>query len=286
MPPALKILTFLLLPLTTLPACGLVNEVLTNPEKPTASIQSLRLKNLSLTAADLEFDVAVNNPYSVALPLTNIQYALASDGDPFLTGTAPTQGLIPPQNAKTIKVPARVSFPSLLATLKSIKPGAVIPYNADLKLTVDAPIIGPLSLPLSKTGQLPIPTAPKVKLTGIKWNKLSLNEASATLNLNISNTNQFPLDLRTLAYKLTLGGSEIINTTTNQPTQFKKSADTTLQLPISIKPTNLGLAVFNILSQKQASYTLTGSIQSKTPFGPLNLPFSRSGRTSFTKNPS
>jgi hypothetical protein len=46
----------------------------------------------------------------------------------------------------------------MLSALRGVRPGSKIPYNAELGLSVDAPGLGPIRLPLKKEGELVLPT--------------------------------------------------------------------------------------------------------------------------------
>ncbi len=78
----------------------------------------------------------VANPYTTNLPLTDLTYSLASGGSTFIDGKVTPTGSIPARGKKIIQIPATVPFRSLLAALKSIKPGAVVPYAAQFKIGV------------------------------------------------------------------------------------------------------------------------------------------------------
>ena len=127
-------------------------------EKPSARITGMKLQNVSLTEATMLFDVNVANPYTVPLPMSNVDYALASQGQQFLTGKADVQGTVPAGADKTLGVPVRISFLKLINLVKGARPGATIPYQADMGLSVDTPILGALRVPMSKEGTLAIPT--------------------------------------------------------------------------------------------------------------------------------
>jgi hypothetical protein len=84
-----------------------------------------------------------------------------------------------------------------------------------------------------------------------------------------------------LAYGLKLSDTPIIETSLAKAARFEKGGSGTLEIPISLKPSNLGLAAFNMLTGKGASYSLGGTMGVATPFGPLDLPFKREGKTTF-----
>jgi len=127
--------------------------------KPSARITGMKVQGISLTDATMLFDVKVDNPYMLPLPLGNLDYALASGGQQFLTGNADVQGTIPAGASKTLPIPIKINYLKLISAVKGAKPGAVIPYTADLGLSVKAPLMGPLRVPMSKDGELKIPSA-------------------------------------------------------------------------------------------------------------------------------
>lgn len=132
--------------------CGLI-------ERPTAQIAGAKLQDVGLSEATMLFDVKVDNPYTVPLPMTNVDYALASEGQRFLAGKADVQGEVPAKGSQVLGVPVRISYAGLLNAVKGARPGGTIPYTADLGLSVNVPALGPLRLPMSKEGQLTIPSA-------------------------------------------------------------------------------------------------------------------------------
>lgn len=149
-------------------SCETVNQVL-NLQKPTAQMTGLMFENVMLESATLLFDIEVNNPYPVALPLMNLDYGLSSGADPFLTGSCELQTMVPAKSKKTVSLPAKINYLDMLKALKGIKPGTKIPYKADLGLSVDAPALGLIRLPLKKEGEVALPTISGTDIKDI-WN--------------------------------------------------------------------------------------------------------------------
>ena len=151
-----------------LASCETVNQILTL-QRPTARMTGLKFENAMLESATLLFDVEVNNPYPVALPLMNLDYDLASGAEPFLTGSCKLQTTVPAKSKKTVSLPAKINYLDMLKALKGIKPGTKIPYKADLGLSVDAPALGLIRLPLKKEGEVALPTVSGADIKDI-WN--------------------------------------------------------------------------------------------------------------------
>lgn len=261
-----------------LTGCTVVETVL-GEDRPSASISGVRFADLSTEDVSLEFDVNVNNPYPLALPLLNTTYSLASGEESFMNGQADLQGSVPAGGSRTVTVPARVNFMRLLDAVKGVRPGQVVPYAAQIDLGIDVPGLGEQTLPVRKEGELPVPTTPKVDVNNIKWDRLSIQEARGSVDLAIGNTNEFPIGLKTFDYRLELGGTEVAQSVIDQGLELKPGGTGNLKIPLSISPTKLGLAVLNILRGDEAGYRIRGNMEASTPFAPITLPLDSSGKT-------
>jgi len=139
-------------------------------QRPTANLQGVRLGDINLESAVLLFDVEIQNPYPVDLPLVDLDYDVQSGSNKLFAGLAEIGQTIPAKNKAIVTLPAKVSYLDAFNALKSFKPGATIPYKANVGLSVDAPAVGVIKLPLSQSGELAVPTLPKP--TDINWQKL------------------------------------------------------------------------------------------------------------------
>jgi len=149
--------------------CQTVESILA-VQKPKANLLGLRFDEITLTQATLLFDVEIENPYPVALPLTNLDYALSTNDNPLLSGKAKLASLIDAQSSKKVALPVTVSYLDIAKAFRDIRPGSQIPYKADLGMSVDTPALGTITLPMTKKGQLDVPTIPK--LNEINWEKI------------------------------------------------------------------------------------------------------------------
>lgn len=148
--------------------CETIQENL-NLRKPTARLTDLKIEDVKLDSATLLFDVEIENHYPVALPLTNFDYSLSSGSEKFLSGNAESQAAVPAKSSKTISLPAQINYIEMLKALKGIRPGSTIPYGAELGLSVKAPGLGVIRLPLKKEGKLVLPSITGADIVDI-WN--------------------------------------------------------------------------------------------------------------------
>ncbi|MBI1336782.1 MAG: hypothetical protein GC164_07460 [Phycisphaera sp.] len=265
-----------------LTGCSTVQSLMQG-NKPSVSLSNVSLANLSLDGVDLVFDVKVSNPYDVPLPITDLGYSISSGGTAFLSGNAASSGTVPAMGSKVIRVPAGVKFTQLMNALSGVKPGSVVPYDAKLDLSVNAPAVGKITLPLSKSGSLPVPALPSVKVAGLKWTDLSMQNAAGEVSLKITSANDFPVDLSAMSYNLSLGGTKVAQSRVEQAVKFEKDKPAMLTFPVSFSPIQLGLGVFNLIQGKGAAYQIAGDMNLATPFGQLNLPYDSTGKTAMSK---
>jgi len=263
--------------------CESVQSVIDQMDKPTAKVEGVNISKLNVDAAELVFDVRISNPYPVALPLVNADYRLTSASKQLLAGKADIAGSIPAKGSEAVKLPVGVVFQDLLTAGKGVRLGDVVPYEALMTLSVDVPGGQRVNLPVRKEGELPVPAVPEVQLTNVDFQQLDLQSAKALLELSIKNTNQFPVDLTSMKYTLSLAGKQIVTTSAQQGVKFEPGKSAAVAIPVEFSPSSLGLAAFNVLRGKGASYRLNGNMELNTPYLPVSLPFDRSGSTTFSK---
>src|SRR5579859_5810710 len=106
------------------PACSIA------VQKPTASLKSAAVKNVTAEgiAVDFAFDIA--NPNPVALPLRAAQYKLALGGVKVLDDKVETSGDLPARGVLPLTLPLTLSFNSLLDAEEAIKASkGEVPYT-------------------------------------------------------------------------------------------------------------------------------------------------------------
>ena len=265
-----------------LAGCQSLNDAMKNAPQPSARVVGASLQGLTLERVDLVFDVEVTNPYPANLPLTDLAYTVASSGQTIAEGAVKPSGSIPAHGSKVLQIPAGIRFASLTA-LKGVRPGSVVPYTADLKLGVNAPVLGAVTLPLSHRGEVPVPAVPDVSMTSFDVSALSLDKVQATAKMRIKNNNQFDLDISKLGLDLALGGHSVGGTSVTNAGKLAPGQESTVAVPLSFSPKELGVGLFNLLRGSESGYSVNGVIETDTRFGTVKLPFDRNGSTRISR---
>ncbi|XP_060218525.1 desiccation protectant protein Lea14 homolog [Lycium barbarum] len=139
-------------------AKNFVSEKVTNVEKPEASITDVDMKKVSMDSISYHANVAVKNPYSVPVPIMQISYTLKCANREIVSGTIPDPGNIKANDTTMLDVPVKVPHSVLLSLAKDIGADWDIDYTLELGLTVDLPVIGNFTIPLSHKGVIKLPS--------------------------------------------------------------------------------------------------------------------------------
>jgi len=143
--------------LVSLAGCTSVEQSL-ELRKPTARLLGVKIEEASLQGATVVFNVEVENHYPTTVPAMGFSYAVSTAGQLFLVGSSEVRVNLPANGSRTISLPARIDYVKALSALASAGPGATIPYEARVELTVNTPRLGPLVLAMTREGQLALPT--------------------------------------------------------------------------------------------------------------------------------
>ena len=137
-------------------------------KSPTATLNYMNVTDVTPKGFTMTFDMNVENPNSVPLPLSQADYALALGGTKVMEGKAAPSGTIPADGALPVKLPVTISYENLLAAEKAIAGGGgKVPYalTGSLGATASAAsgralggLLGAqtVSVPLKYQGQLDV----------------------------------------------------------------------------------------------------------------------------------
>lgn len=253
--------------------------------KPEADVQTIHIPHLSTEEASIVVDVLITNPNPVPIPLVDIEYLIETNGNKLVSGLIPDAGTIHGHGSELVKIPVTINFKEITETFEDINPGQIVKYLLRVTLVVDVPVFGRFSIPLEKDGDFPIPQKPDVDLERVQFKDLDLTETKAVLHLKVENFNPFDLGVNKLNADIVFGDVSIGQAMYDEGTAvIEKGADGEgpsgigrLQVPITLRPKDFGSALWDIIRGRSTGYTLKGSAEVDTPFGPIQLPFTKEG---------
>ncbi|GAV63741.1 LEA_2 domain-containing protein [Cephalotus follicularis] len=139
-------------------AKNFVAEKIANIPKPEASVTDVDLKHFNHDSVEYHAKVSVDNPYSHSIPICEISYTFKSAGRGIASGTIPDPGSLKGNDKTMLEVPVKVPYGILVSLAKDIGAYWDIDYELELGLTIDLPVIGNFTIPLSQKGEIKLPT--------------------------------------------------------------------------------------------------------------------------------
>ncbi|XP_010243661.1 PREDICTED: desiccation protectant protein Lea14 homolog [Nelumbo nucifera] len=139
-------------------ATNFVSEKVASIKKPEATLADVDFKSITRDSATFSAQVSVNNPYPCPLPICEVTYLLKSDNRVIASGTMPDPGSLAANQTTMLDVPVQVPYSILISLAKDISSDWDIDYALELGFTIDLPVVGNFTLPLSHKGEIKLPT--------------------------------------------------------------------------------------------------------------------------------
>jgi LEA14-like dessication related protein len=258
--------------------------------KPAATLAGARITELTTDHVGVTFDVRVDNPWLVPIPLVSATGDLSSSqigsGAPFLQLSGGSLGSVPGQGSLTVPLTGRLAYLQFLANLPNFHPGDEVPYEARLKLTAGVPSTNQaVDLPeIRHAGKIPLLALPHVSLKSVSWPTLSLDRVAGNLTLRIENTNAFSIGPGTTNGRVLLkkqasmsGEQELAGFSAQLENAVPGKGEGEIVVGISFDPrTFFSLSAWTSLMQALSSPSnlrVAGTFSGSTAYIPVTLDF-------------
>ncbi|CAH9093072.1 unnamed protein product [Cuscuta epithymum] len=139
-------------------ATQFVGEKLSEIPMPEASIADVNIGGISFGSVSYQAIVNVKNPYPLPIPICEIQYVLKSATREIASGIIRDPGSLKAKDTTVLDVPVNVPHSVLVSVMKDIGRDWDIDYLLQLKLIIDLPVVGNITIPLTRSGEVKLPT--------------------------------------------------------------------------------------------------------------------------------
>jgi LEA14-like dessication related protein len=258
--------------LSTLAGCagldGLLRQGIVRPE---VSVLSAAPSTADFEGITLAVDLRVQNPNAIGLRVAGLAWQLDVEGGRVASGDAPGGLTLPANGAATSRVTARVRFADLANLAKLAESREKVDFRVAGKVAVETPI-GPIDVPWSFAGDLPVPRLPRVELAGIRIGRQSFTDTEVLVKVRIQNPNAFPLPAASVRLDVELGGERVAQAATQPLAAIRAGESATVEVPVRVSLLGAGRAIFEARG-RGVQVTARGT----AGFGWMQLPFSVSG---------
>jgi LEA14-like dessication related protein len=152
----LRIFSRLAVVLTSLSLAGCSLVQIATMEPPRVDITGVQLVSATLSGADVLVQFQVDNPNDVNLILDGVGYKLRLNGQPLLDGSYDQRTEIAASGPTTVSLPVKVKLDDLYRVISSLGGARTPEYVLDADLRFAVPVLGEVSVPVSKHGKVPL----------------------------------------------------------------------------------------------------------------------------------
>lgn len=258
--------------LATLAGCAGLETVLRQGiQRPEVTVLSAAPTAVDFEGIEVAVDLRVQNPNPLGLRVAGLAWQLDVEGGRVASGNAPGGLTLPANGAASSRVSARLRFADLANLVKLADAKEKVDYRVAGKVTVETPI-GPIDVPWSFSGGLPVPRLPRVELAGVRLGRQTFTETEVVVRLRVANPNRFPLPSAGLRLDVDLAGQPVAQAASQTVATIAAGGAATVDVPIRMSLLGAGRA----LAQARGRSIQVGA-RGTAGFGWMQLPFSLSG---------
>jgi len=215
---------------------------------PKVEITDIKLMNASFEKIDIALNVKVCNSYPFSASLPGFDYDLKINNSSFIKGDKELNQNINAFSDSIVEIPVSVNFFELYNTYKSLKNSNKSIYNLSGSIHVLLPILGKIKIPYEKQGELPLFKMPKIKIEGLRLQRINLAGADLNLEIKINNSNAFSLLLNSFSYNLQINGMSWAIGNSNKPVSINEQNESVINIPIKLNFFKIGRSAYTLLS--------------------------------------
>ncbi len=248
---SIRIVLFLGTLILLMSACSEMQQVVQQlrPVAPRVQLKGMQLSQLSFEGATIDFHFGIHNPNPFTLSLAGFDYAVeVLDNHPLVKGVHRQPTSIPARGDSSFTLPISFTFRELYGIIQSAGQQDSIPYTFRANFQVEVPVLGTVSIPVTRRGTLPLIRPPRLAIRGLQVDQLNWQGARLLLKLAVNNPNSFDLALRRLDYRIQLQEQTVATGNADQRVTAPAHQEAVLAIPIQLNFLELGVGLYRLLT--------------------------------------
>lgn len=209
-------------------------------QDPEFRVLSSQLVGLTPTDARLETRFEVSNPNAFSIALGALDYQLSVNDASVLDGRQDEGASLAAGAATEVTLPLRLDFAEAMELVSGLRGRESLEYRVDAGMTVNIPVAGQRRVPVSVSGEVPIPRLPSIRASNLRLDRLTLSSADLLLTLEVDNPNIFELVIDRFSYEFALNNQRVAGGDGRQRVRLQEQGRGLIELPLSISLTEVG----------------------------------------------
>jgi LEA14-like dessication related protein len=219
--------------------------------RPTIALEKVQIGTLGFGGLDLVFGCRIENPNLTPVSVTRVSYALALEGRAAAAGALSLPLAIGPAGPEapgtgSLALPVTVRFKDVPSFGPLLSLGREAAYSLTGDVTFSTPA-GPVSVPLSQAGTIPVPRAPRFRVERLVMRSATHREVVLEMAVQVHNPNPFAIPGGRIDYGLFMSDREVVRTGVQISAPIAGGETATVVVPIRISVVKAGTAVARML---------------------------------------
>jgi LEA14-like dessication related protein len=241
-------------------------------KEPQVAVQALQVNTVTLADMQLDFILGIDNPNPIAMAVSGLSYRLELEERPLFEGRTAERVQVAANGSSRITLPFTLAYEDLLSGLDALAGNKRLPYT--LSGEVD---MGLFTLPYSRSGELSLPTLPKVAVSALHIDGFDLGGVAMRLGLTVSNGNDFPLRLSALGGEIKLDGVSLVESKSLGAMTIGAGQKDEMELGIKLGYQALGGVLDALRQARSVPLSFDGAITVPAATGERRIPLHWSG---------
>lgn len=250
-----------------------------DPYLPTIAFERLDVNAVDWETADTNFVFKVDNPNPVDITLASFDYALAFEGEDWVSGDDPNGLTLSASDGSEVALPVNLIFAELYDMVQAVRGEDTIDFNLQGTFGFNTPI-GLVELPYDASGGFPALRTPGFGFDALRVADLSLSGATLELDLAVDNDHASSLTFQNFDYGFTLEGEDVGEGSVATLGAVDGATTGVVTLPLDISFGSAGVALYSALVEGTGNVGvgLKAGTDVETPFGSIPLEVNERGQ--------
>ncbi len=239
--------------------CAHLRDLIKQPE---VKYDTVHLKNINFTDATAVFRFNVYNPNSIGMRIREIGYNLDLNGSRFISGILQDGLHVPASGASVFEVPVTIIYNDFFKSVQSFLEADSLDYDLG-----GHAVFSMFRVPYKKTGRLPVPKLPSIRLKQFHVQEINLTGAKINAEIGLKNSNSFAIVPGIFEYTLSLADIRLSSGRAEAVELPGNNEEFVITIPLDLNFFSIGTALASVLSGRESTYLLDGSFHFKDSSG-------------------
>ncbi|NQT23784.1 LEA type 2 family protein [candidate division KSB1 bacterium] len=264
-----------------LAGCSVLQE-LVQIQKPRVSVSDAKLTGLNFDGVDLLLTFQIDNPNSLGVTANGFDYDFKLNGNSFVQGKEIQTVSVPANGTGQIDLPISILFKDIYQAVNSLKNQDSTEYEISAGFNFNLPVLGPIRVPVTKKGSLPLLKLPKVSIQQFKVSRMGFTGADLELVLGVKNPNSIPFKLKAMQYDFSVNQLNWAKGSIPKAISLAQKGEGSVTIPISLDFLKMGQSIVQLIKgNSELDYQLKGALDLGSDLsilGDVHLPLDQAGK--------